>query len=106
MMRKVLNSIAMDGVVVIGEGEKDEVRRDQPHVHLDSTARLTCTCGHSLTNTATSLCARDLSACVFALQAPMLYAGERIGDGSVGPQVDIAVDPLDGTSTVAQARQA
>lgn len=59
MMRKVLNSISMDGVVVIGEGEKDE--------------------------------------------APMLYCGERIGDGSQ-PRVDIAVDPLDGTSLTAQGR--
>jgi fructose-1,6-bisphosphatase II len=51
-MRSVLDSISMDGVVVIGEGEKDE--------------------------------------------APMLYNGEQIGDGSP-PQVDIAVDPLEGT---------
>ncbi|GFH26397.1 uncharacterized protein HaLaN_24541 [Haematococcus lacustris] len=50
----------MDGVVVIGEGEKDE--------------------------------------------APMLYCGERIGAGSGGPSVDIAVDPLDGTSLTAQGR--
>ena len=55
-MRAVLDSIAMDGVVVIGEGEKDE--------------------------------------------APMLYNGERIGDGSL-PQVDIAVDPLEGTRLTA-----
>eukprot|EP00877_Chromochloris_zofingiensis_P000571 jgi/Chrzof1/10514/Cz05g01180.t1_FBP1[v5.2] len=59
MMRKVLNEIKMDGVVVIGEGEKDE--------------------------------------------APMLYCGERIGDGSP-PEVDIAVDPLDGTTLTAQGR--
>ncbi|MHB8574270.1 MAG: class II fructose-bisphosphatase [Dehalococcoidia bacterium] len=52
-MRQALQSVDMDGVVVIGEGEKDE--------------------------------------------APMLYIGERIGDGS-GPQVDIAVDPIDGTT--------
>ncbi len=32
----------------------------------------------------------------------MLFSGEHIGDGSRGAQVDIAVDPLDGTSTVAQ----
>ena len=51
-MRLVLNSIEMDGVIVIGEGEKDE--------------------------------------------APMLYNGEKVGTGS-GPQVDIAVDPIDGT---------
>jgi fructose-1,6-bisphosphatase II len=51
-MRHVLDSVSFDGVVVIGEGEKDE--------------------------------------------APMLYNGERIGDGSL-PQVDIAVDPLEGT---------
>jgi fructose-1,6-bisphosphatase II len=49
----------MDGVVVIGEGEKDA--------------------------------------------APMLYCGEAIGDGSP-PAVDIAVDPLDGTTLTAQAR--
>src|SRR5688572_24493248 len=47
-MRHVLGSVPMNGVVVIGEGEKDE--------------------------------------------APMLYNGERIGDGSA-PKVDIAVDP-------------
>jgi fructose-1,6-bisphosphatase II len=55
-MRHVLDSVSMDGVVVIGEGEKDE--------------------------------------------APMLYNGERIGDGSP-PQVDIAVDPLEGTRLTA-----
>jgi fructose-1,6-bisphosphatase II len=55
-MRFALHSIAMDGTVVIGEGEKDE--------------------------------------------APMLYNGERIGDGSP-PQVDIAVDPLEGTTLAA-----
>jgi fructose-1,6-bisphosphatase II len=55
-MRHVLDSVSMDGVVVIGEGEKDE--------------------------------------------APMLYNGERIGDGSP-PQVDVAVDPLEGTRLTA-----
>jgi fructose-1,6-bisphosphatase II len=55
-MRNVLDSVAMDGVVVIGEGEKDE--------------------------------------------APMLYNGEHIGDGSL-PKVDIAVDPLEGTRLTA-----
>jgi len=55
-MRYMLQSIQMDGVVVIGEGEKDE--------------------------------------------APMLYNGEQIGDGSP-PQVDIAVDPLEGTTLAA-----
>ncbi len=55
-MRFVLDSVAMDGVVVIGEGEKDE--------------------------------------------APMLYNGEQIGDGSP-PRVDIAVDPLEGTRLTA-----
>ncbi len=55
-MRFMLQSIKMDGVVVIGEGEKDE--------------------------------------------APMLYNGEMIGDGSP-PQVDIAVDPLEGTTLAA-----
>ena len=58
-MRQQLNSIAMDGIVVIGEGEKDE--------------------------------------------APMLFNGERIGDGSA-PQVDIAVDPIDGTTLTALGR--
>src|SRR5690349_21567791 len=56
-MRHVLDSVAMDGTVVIGEGEKDE--------------------------------------------APMLYNGERIGDGSP-PLVDIAVDPLEGTDLCAR----
>jgi len=55
-MRFVLDSVPMDGVVVIGEGEKDE--------------------------------------------APMLYNGEQIGDGSP-PRVDIAVDPLEGTRLTA-----
>ena len=55
-MRLVLSTVHMDGVVVIGEGEKDE--------------------------------------------APMLYNGERIGDGSL-PHVDIAVDPLEGTRLTA-----
>src|SRR3954468_17105589 len=55
-MRHVLDSVSMDGTVVIGEGEKDE--------------------------------------------APMLYNGESIGDGSP-PQVDIAVDPLEGTTLAA-----
>jgi fructose-1,6-bisphosphatase II len=52
-MRAVLSSVSMDGIVVIGEGEKDE--------------------------------------------APMLFNGERVGDGSQ-PQTDIAVDPVDGTT--------
>jgi fructose-1,6-bisphosphatase II len=56
-MRLMLDTVRMDGVVVIGEGEKDE--------------------------------------------APMLYNGERIGDGSP-PQVDIAVDPLEGTTLAAE----
>jgi fructose-1,6-bisphosphatase II len=55
-MRHVLDSVSMDGLVVIGEGEKDE--------------------------------------------APMLYNGEQIGDGTP-PQVDIAVDPLEGTRLTA-----
>jgi fructose-1,6-bisphosphatase II len=55
-MRYMLHSVQMDGIVVIGEGEKDE--------------------------------------------APMLYNGEHIGDGSP-PQVDIAVDPLEGTTLAA-----
>jgi fructose-1,6-bisphosphatase II len=52
-MRLMIDSVAMDGVVVIGEGEKD--------------------------------------------QAPMLYNGERVGTGE-GPPVDVAVDPVDGTT--------
>jgi len=56
-MRLVLGTISMDGIVVIGEGEKDE--------------------------------------------APMLYNGERIGDGNP-PEVDIAVDPLEGTTLAAK----
>jgi fructose-1,6-bisphosphatase II len=56
-MRLVLNSIEMDGVIVIGEGEKDE--------------------------------------------APMLFNGERLGTGEA-PAVDIAVDPVEGTSLTAR----
>src|SRR5919202_2831548 len=55
-MRLMLDPVRMDGIVVIGEGEKDE--------------------------------------------APMLYNGEKIGDGSP-PQVDVAVDPLEGTRLTA-----
>src|SRR5688500_11539421 len=58
-MRIVLHTVPMDGIVVIGEGEKDE--------------------------------------------APMLYNGERIGDGSP-PETDIAVDPLEGTTLTALGR--
>src|ERR1700722_2773849 len=58
-MRVVLNSVSMDGVVVIGEGEKDE--------------------------------------------APMLFNGEEIGDGSA-PAMDIAVDPIDGTTLTSLGR--
>jgi fructose-1,6-bisphosphatase II len=55
-MRFVLDSVSMRGVVVIGEGEKDE--------------------------------------------APMLYNGEEVGNGA-GPEVDVAVDPLEGTRLTA-----
>jgi fructose-1,6-bisphosphatase II len=55
-MRFVLDSVAMRGVVVIGEGEKDK--------------------------------------------APMLYNGEQVGNGE-GPEVDVAVDPLEGTRLTA-----
>jgi fructose-1,6-bisphosphatase II len=55
-MRAMLDSVSMDGVVVIGEGEKDE--------------------------------------------APMLFNGESVGDGT-GSQVDVAVDPLEGTRLTA-----
>ncbi|HEC10022.1 MAG TPA: class II fructose-bisphosphatase [Acidimicrobiales bacterium] len=58
-MRVVLATVPMDGIVVIGEGEKDE--------------------------------------------APMLYNGERIGDGTP-PLTDIAVDPIDGTTLTALGR--
>ena len=58
-MRPVLGSVRMNGIVVIGEGEKDE--------------------------------------------APMLYNGERVGDGS-GPEWDIADDPVDGTTLTAKTR--
>ena len=58
-MRHVLNSVPMDGIVVIGEGEKDE--------------------------------------------APMLFNGEAIGDGSP-PMTDIAVDPIDGTTLTSLGR--
>jgi fructose-1,6-bisphosphatase II len=55
-MRLMLDTVSMRGVVVIGEGEKDE--------------------------------------------APMLYNGEEVGDGT-GPEVDVAVDPLEGTRLTA-----
>jgi fructose-1,6-bisphosphatase II len=55
-MRAMLDTVAMDGVVVIGEGEKDH--------------------------------------------APMLFNGERVGNGQ-GPEVDVAVDPLEGTRLTA-----
>src|SRR4029078_12731175 len=56
LMRFMVNSVSMRGVVVIGEGEKDE--------------------------------------------APMLFNGEEVGDGT-GPEVDVAVDPLEGTRLTA-----
>ncbi|MFG2193089.1 class II fructose-bisphosphatase [Streptomyces sp. NPDC048639] len=56
-MRTLVSTVSMNGVVVIGEGEKDE--------------------------------------------APMLYNGERIGDGT-GAECDIAVDPIDGTTLTAK----
>ncbi|GAA0193330.1 class II fructose-bisphosphatase [Cytobacillus oceanisediminis] len=56
-MRSLINTVAMDGVVVIGEGEKDE--------------------------------------------APMLFNGEHVGDGT-GPECDVAVDPIDGTTLCAK----
>src|SRR5918998_1298125 len=58
-MRVILSTVQMDGVIVIGEGEKDE--------------------------------------------APMLYNGEKVGDGSQ-PETDIAVDPLEGTTLTALGR--
>ena len=59
-MRRELNNLAIDGTVVIGEGERDE--------------------------------------------APMLYIGEKVGTGQ-GPKVDIALDPLEGTTITAKAMQ-
>lgn len=56
-MRQALNSLSIDGTVVIGEGERDE--------------------------------------------APMLYIGEKVGTG-VGPKIDIALDPLEGTTICAK----
>ncbi len=56
-MRQALNSLAIDGTVVIGEGERDE--------------------------------------------APMLFIGEKVGKGG-GPKVDIALDPLEGTTITAK----
>ncbi len=58
-MRSALNSLAIEGTVVIGEGERDE--------------------------------------------APMLYIGEQVGAG--GPKIDIALDPLEGTTITAQGAQ-
>jgi fructose-1,6-bisphosphatase II len=58
-MRTMLDTVQMDGIVVIGEGEKDE--------------------------------------------APMLYNGERVGDGTP-PLCDVAVDPIDGTTLTALGR--
>lgn len=59
-MRAFLGTVEFDGLVVIGEGEKDN--------------------------------------------APMLFNGEKVGTGQ-GPKVDIAVDPIDGTSLTAAGRQ-
>jgi fructose-1,6-bisphosphatase II / sedoheptulose-1,7-bisphosphatase len=56
-MRQALNSLSIDGTVVIGEGERDE--------------------------------------------APMLYIGEKVGSGQ-GPEIDIALDPLEGTTITAK----
>ena len=56
-MRALIGTVSMKGVVVIGEGEKD--------------------------------------------QAPMLYNGEQVGDGQ-GPECDVAVDPIDGTTLMAK----
>jgi len=56
-MRTTLGNVDMDGIVVIGEGEKDE--------------------------------------------APMLYIGERVGNG-MKPEVDVAVDPIDGTTLLSK----
>jgi fructose-1,6-bisphosphatase II len=57
-MRQLINSLPMRGVVVIGEGEKDN--------------------------------------------APMLFNGEHVGDWKGGPEVDVAVDPIDGTTLMSK----
>jgi fructose-1,6-bisphosphatase II / sedoheptulose-1,7-bisphosphatase len=57
-MRTALNELSIDGMIVIGEGERDE--------------------------------------------APMLYIGEKVGKGT-GPRIDIALDPLEGTTLTAKA---
>src|SRR5262245_26480470 len=57
-MRRLINSVPMRGVVVIGEGEKDN--------------------------------------------APMLFNGEHVGDWTQGPEVDVAVDPIDGTTLMSK----
>ena len=57
-MRSLINTVGMKGVVVIGEGEKDN--------------------------------------------APMLFNGEEVGDGT-GPECDVAVDPIDGTTLTAKS---
>src|SRR5215213_4352866 len=58
-MRTLISTVSMNGVVVIGEGEKDD--------------------------------------------APMLFNGERVGDGS-GAECDVAVDPIDGTSLTSKGQ--
>lgn len=58
-MRTMISTVEMKGIVVIGEGEKDD--------------------------------------------APMLYNGERVGDGT-GPDADVAVDPIDGTTLCAKGQ--
>src|SRR5260221_13219856 len=57
-MRTALNELPIEGVIVIGEGERDE--------------------------------------------APMLYIGEKVGRGK-GPRIDIALDPLEGTTLTANS---
>src|ERR1700710_85556 len=58
-MRTLISTVGMRGVVVIGEGEKDD--------------------------------------------APMLFNGEQVGDGT-GPECDVAVDPIDGTSLTSKGQ--
>ena len=58
-MRALISTVSMKGLVVIGEGEKDD--------------------------------------------APMLYNGEQVGDGN-GPECDVAVDPIDGTTLTAKGQ--
>lgn len=78
-MRKVLNSISMDGVVVIGEGEKDEVRPVGCCIAAAyAMVHLSFCIANDGCNVRWMLIHARLLCCV---QAPMLYCGEKLGDG-------------------------